>query len=365
VRILLVTKAFSRTSGGAENHIYNLVQQLKDTHDFTILTSATHNDLVDGVNIIRLPSTLRVMDYIFSAKLKRVLKSMIDQFDLVHCHNYCCYYVDTAARIAKQHGKPLVITNHGVFPSRNMFTAALMFLYNHTIGIRTWRLADTIISVSDFAKQTIVRMGAPARNNRVIHNGIDLDEFDFISSDVVRHQGIILYVGRIVPEKGLDFLVDALSTMDKGSYRLLVAGDDSTPYGANVRRRVEARGLSRRVLLCGKQERKSLIKMYRSSSVFVLPSSYEPFGIVLLEAMAAGLPVVATRVGGVPEILAGTRNRMVSFGDVDGLARAIKDLAGRKDIGEQNLTYVKRFRTSVMAKETERIYLKFGEAKHR
>ncbi|MFH0979295.1 MAG: glycosyltransferase family 4 protein [Candidatus Woesearchaeota archaeon] len=355
MKILLVAKTFSKTSGGAENHIYNLVQQLKKKHDFTIVTSDEYKDSVPGVKIIRLPIDFRIMNYIVSTKLKSLLNGIIGKFDLVHCHNYCCYFVDTAARIAKKHGKPLVITNHGVFPSRNMFTAMLMFIYNKTVGIRTWKLADKIISVSEFSRQRIIQLGAPKDNNSVIYNGIDLSEFER-EPNQRRQNKRILYVGRIVPEKGLNFLVKSLSKIRDQNFKLIVAGDDSTNYARMVKKNAASLAVSNKVRFLGKQERKSLIRLYKSSGVFVLSSSYEPFGIVIIEAMAAGLPVIATRVGGVPEIVDGTRNRMVPYGNINIMAKSIEEMAGRNDIGKENRKYVRRFSIKIMAEKTDRIY---------
>lgn len=359
LKILLVAKTFSRTSGGVENHIYNLVEQLKKRHDFTIITSDEHKDVLPGAKIIRLPMSFRVMNYIYSRQMKKYLSDIMMSVDIVHCHNYCCYYVDTAARMAKKCNKPLVITNHGVFPSRNSITAVFMAAYNTLIGVNTWRLADKIISVSNFSRNRIIEIGAPEGNNVVIHNGISLREFrvkgnrkQFLKPD----EKMIIYAGRIVKEKGLGFLIDAFKEATSiRRCKLFVAGDDTTAYADEMKRKTNSLGL-KSVVFLGKMDRTSLVRLYKSGDLFALPSAYEPFGIVLLEAMAAGLPIVASKVGGVPEILAGTGNLMVCHGDTKGFAKAMLRILGNREIGKSNMKHVQKFTISAMAEKTDKIY---------
>jgi glycosyltransferase involved in cell wall biosynthesis len=368
MRILIVMKMFSSTSGGAENQVYNMVMHLKHKHNFTIVCSnAVETGSIKGVTITTLPVSFRFMYYIYSRKLKQSLEKIIPSFDLVHCHNYCCYYVDTAARMAKKNGVPLVITNHGIFPSRNFVTAIMMFFYNKLIGSKTLNLADKILSINECSMEKMNRIGAPVNRNIVVHNGINLQEFkvapdrNYRKRIAMANEKVVVYASRLEPEKGLGFLVESLEeALTKGkNLKLAVAGDDTTSYAGKVKKLIMKKGLEKRVIFLGRLDRKELVQLYKSGSVFALPSAYEPFGVVLLEAMACGLPIVATNVGGVPEILAGTGNALVDYGDTNGFAESILEMAGKRGVGEANKIHVMRYSYPNIAKQIDDVYSSF------
>ncbi len=172
------------------------------------------------------------------------------------------------------------------------------------------------------------------RRARVIHNGVRVADF----ADVVPHhedEPYVFALGRHVPQKGFDTLLEAMARLGAPGpepagprpRRLLLAGDG--PERPALEARARALGLADRVRFLGVTDRPTTAALFAGADLFVLPSRHEPFGIVSLEAMAAGTPVVATRVGGVAEIVAdGTTGLLVAPEDPIALARAIERVGG-------------------------------------
>ena len=159
---------------------------------------------------------------------------------------------------------------------------------------------------------------------QVVHNGIDLSSFA-VPVPYSHPRPYILGIGRHVPQKGFDVLLQAFALAGQASHDLLLAGDG--PERPALERLAADLKLGDRVRFVGRADRPAAVSLFAGCSFFVLPSRQEPQGIVNLEAMAAGKAVLATRVGGVPEIVTdGETGLLVPAEDVSALAGAIKRL---------------------------------------
>jgi glycosyltransferase involved in cell wall biosynthesis len=167
----------------------------------------------------------------------------------------------------------------------------------------------------------------------VIYNGIDLADFDGVAPHS-EEEPYILGIGRLVPQKGFDLLVRAFASANIRGWKLLIAGEG--PERDMLEKLIGDLGLQERVRLVGRADRATAVALFQGCELFALPSRMEPLGIVNLEAMAAGKPVVAARVGGVPEIVReGETGVLFPPGDECALAAALVGFASNRELREK------------------------------
>jgi alpha-maltose-1-phosphate synthase len=234
--------------------------------------------------------------------------------DVVHTHTW---YASMAGFWAKKlYNVPFVLTTHSLEPLRGWKAEQLGSGYAMSSWIERTAIldADAVIAVSNGTKQDILRVYPVAEERiHVIYNGIDLDEYQkATSTSALESFGVdvsvpyVLFVGRITRQKGVTHLVDAIRYLPPDTQVVLCAGAPDTPeLAAEMRQKVdEARAFNPRIVWIEKMVSKpEVIQLYSHARVFCCPSVYEPFGIINLEAMACGAPVVASATGGILEVV--------------------------------------------------------------
>jgi starch synthase len=234
--------------------------------------------------------------------------------DVVHCHTW---YADMAGFLAKRlWGMPLVLTTHSLEPLRPWKVEQLGNAYHLSSWMeRTTILdADAIVAVSQETRADVLRFfPVDASRVHVIHNGIDLDQYrpDPATGYLEQHgidpdRPYVLFVGRITRQKGIIHLVNAIPDIDRSLQVVLCAGAPDTPeIGAEMTQRVGEVSAGRDGVIWVREmvAREAAIQLYSHAAVFCCPSVYEPFGIINLEAMACETAVVASAVGGIPEVV--------------------------------------------------------------
>ena len=234
--------------------------------------------------------------------------------DLVHCHTWYTHLGGIMAKL--NYGIPLVITVHSLEPLRPWKREQLGGGYDFSLWVEKTALemADAVIAVSEETKRDVLSLfDVKEERIRVIHNGIDLSEYQAKEdSETLRSLGVdpkrpyLLFVGRITRQKGIIHLVRAIRSMNPGFQIVLCAGAPDTPeIAAEMKEAVaSARQHHPDIVWIEKMvSRPEAIILYSGATVFVCPSIYEPFGIINLEAMACGTPVVASAVGGIKEVV--------------------------------------------------------------
>jgi alpha-maltose-1-phosphate synthase len=234
--------------------------------------------------------------------------------DVVHCHTW--YSMMGGLWVKILNGIPLVITTHSLEPLRPWKEEQLGRGYQLSLWIERTGLnsADAVIAVSEVMKHEVLECyDLDERKVHVIYNGIDVDVFRPQDSEpVLRKYGIptdrpyLLFVGRITRQKGVLHLVEALNHVAPELQAVLLAGaPDTEEIGLEMEAAVSKLKESRPGVHWIPQMLAvpELMRFYSGATLFVCPSIYEPFGIINLEAMACACPVVASRVGGIPEVV--------------------------------------------------------------
>jgi L-malate glycosyltransferase len=320
--------------GGAERVLENVISRIDRTRFEPILCSLrepgamAHGVAASGVRVesLGLRDAARAADIVRGARrLARLLDR--ERIDLVHSFLYRANVLARlAARFSSRH--PIVLTGHHSLtppPSGRIGVWAERL---------THRLSDRCVAVSGAVRRRLLGEHAPERIVDVIDNGVDCEYFASArSSDALRRElglcerGLVVGgAGRLTPVKGFDLLIDAVAAVRNAGVDavLLLAGNG--PSEAALRARARERSIAEHVFLLGVQS--DLRRFYAALDVFVLSSLEEASPTVVLEAMAAGRPVVATRCGGSLEMVEdGVSGLLVQAGRTDALTGAILRVA--------------------------------------
>ena len=227
-------------------------------------------------------------------------------------------------------------------------------------NLRSWwtRQADKIIVPSQYLAQWVKKWGVPEEKIHVIYNAVE--NLDGIKPKLIplTTNIKIITVGRLVPWKNINGLIEAVSELD--DVGLVIVGDG--PERSKLETLTQRLGIRERVYLAGQRSKKETLSLMCACNIFVLNSSYEGLPHVILEAMALGLPVVATDVGGVSEVISdGENGFLINFSKSSAeLVLQIKTLIKEKDIRvilarNGRLHALKSFSVSRMIQETEEI----------
>ena len=234
---------------------------------------------------------------------------------VVHAHTW---YVQFAGFMAKKlWGIPFVLTTHSLEPLRPWKVEQLGNAYHLSSWIENNGIteADAVIAVSQETRNDVLRCfpSVDPAKVKVIHNGIDLQQYRYNpTTEALTRRGVdpekpfVLFVGRITRQKGIIHLVNAIPQIDPSIQVVLCAGAPDTPeIGREMAEGVEAVSKNRPGVIWIREmlPRDEVIQFYSHATVFCCPSVYEPFGIINLEAMACETAVVASAVGGIPEVV--------------------------------------------------------------
>lgn len=316
MRIDLLTKEYPpEIYGGAGVHVAELVKALRATQEVQVRCFGAPRSESD-VTAYRVPVELEKAN----AALQTLAVDLQMAQDaagasLVHSHTW---YANEAGRLAQSlHGIPHVVTAHSLEPLRPWKAEQLGggYVVSSNIERTAFETADAVIAVSGGMRDDILRSYPnidPAKVH-VVHNGIDCDKWQPRHDPAVLErwgidpaQPAITFVGRITRQKGLPYLLAALENLPAHVQVILCAGAPDTPEIMREVQTAVAKLQTTRSGVIWIEEHLPVAELsviLSASTVFVCPSVYEPLGIVNLEAMACGIPVVGTATGGIPEVI--------------------------------------------------------------
>ena len=307
--------------------------------------------------------------YVFAPGM--VTSFLSKKADLIHTHSYG-YFQNHAAWIKEKfQSTPWVITPH-FHPSWSMWGGAkrrtLRDFYDSKIGKSTMESADLITCVSKHERDMLVsEIGLEHDNIKIIYNGVNWEDWKEIPDTRTFRQEypyvpekFVLFAGRLATNKGLPDLIEAVSLLEfAGDVDLVLMGADMG-LGDDLDKIADSRNVKMHRL--GHVEDDVYRSALSAASILVLPSEYEAFGIVLLEAAAAATPVIGTRAGGIPEAMADEENGfLVEYNDpgmlADKLSLLLDDEKLCQELGDRGRMFSERFSWSSIVDQLETEYL--------
>ncbi|MBD7913653.1 glycosyltransferase [Clostridium sp. Sa3CUN1] len=281
-------------------------------------------EIEDGLKTYRyknynfLPKNPKMFN-VFNKRLEKLYKEIVKkegQVDIIHCHSSFWAGI-SAAYIAKKYGIPLIITEH------SSLKTAIYIKDSYKPYIKeSYLSADTLISVGNGLKKEIQEITG-RRDIKVIHNLIPVENF-YISNNK-NSKFTFFSLAFLEGEKGFDILLKAFSKYFKNSKtRLLIGGDGSQKsFLINLTKELE---IESQVEFLGRLSREEVAKYMSLCDLFVLPSKYETFGVVYIEALASGKPIIGAFNGGAEDIINKNNGLIVKVNDVDALGIAMKNI---------------------------------------
>ncbi len=324
MKILMLTWEYPpRIVGGIAKVVYDLSKRLiKDGHEVTVVTykegEAPYYENDKGVEVYRVDNYMinpnNFIDWIMQLNFNLIAKASEimnknGKFDVIHAHDWL---VANAAKTLKtSYNIPIVATIHATESGRNGGIRDEQQRYiNDTEWMLTYEASEVIVN-SNYMKNEVQRLfGLPFEKINVIPNGINQNiyngierNYEFRRKYARDNEKIIMCAGRLVYEKGFQYLIDAAP---KILYRyhdakFIIAGKGGMLN--ELKAKANYLGISDKVYFTGQLSPKELYTMYRCADIAVFPSTYEPFGLVAIEGMFAGTPIVVSDIGGLNEIV--------------------------------------------------------------
>lgn len=325
MKILMLTWEYPpRVVGGISKVVYDLSHKMvKEGNEVTVVTykdgdNVKYYENDKGVEVYRVDNYMirpnNFIDWIMQLNFNMITKAneIINKngkFDVIHAHDWLVAY--SAKSIKESYNIPLISTIHATESGRNNGIHDETQRYiNDSEWMLTYESSEVIVN-SNYMKNEVQRLfGLPYDKINVIPNGVNLQlfsnvniDYDFRRQYAMDNEKIILYVGRLVYEKGIQNLIAAMPKILERYHdsKLIICGRGGMID--ELREQVKYLGIENKVYFAGYCDSKKMQKMYKCADVAVFPSTYEPFGIVAIESMLSGTPTIVSDVGGLNEII--------------------------------------------------------------
>lgn len=388
MNVLQTCIRFPPAPGGAETHVLEISKLLKSKgYNISVYTSDLYKEVpftrkkdwgnsVEGIPVkrFRAYSMPGELHYVFIPGLaKAILRS---KHDLIHAHSYGYFQVNISGLNKSLRDTPFVLTPH-FHPPWSMWGGdkrkQLRKIYDKLLAPPVLNSVDRIIGVSHHEMELLQQIiEFDTSKIRYIPNGIDFSRFDPIPKpdkfrrkyNIKEEDNTILYVGRLASNKGLEVLIDSAPNVLKEhpDTRFVFVGEDEGMKSLLIEKSKKLGILNRILFTDHIKDYELFLSAYAACDVFVLPSEYEAFGIVLLEAQACKKPVIGTRVGGVPEAIGDEgAGVVVEYNDSAALAtetnKLLADPSLRKKMGKIGRKRVReKFTWGTIVEQIEKVY---------
>ena len=346
-----------------------LVERGHEVHVISFLNDEGDYDL-NGINVHGLSSYYDLAD-LYSVKTPLCIPEIEELLteinpDILHMHHRTSLVEFFPDKLKEVSEAPLISTVHcssgDVYPTS--FKNPFYYLHYKAMSNVLEDHSDEIISVSQYNKEKLIENGVSEDKVEVIKNGVDPEGFDKVSRkegremfDIGEKEKIILFTGRLSSEKGLHYLISGFKDLEEENVSLKICGDGPLKNVYKIQGKTDSR-----IEFMGELHEKELTGIYKASDVFVFPSTNpEPQGISLLEAMASELPVIASDIGGIPEVVNEDCGILVEAKSSNEITQALRDLIKnserRERLGKNGRSYVENNHDwEEITSKTEKVY---------
>lgn len=373
MKVLMLTWEYPpHKVGGVASHSQNLARSLsRKGHEVSVLTYGEEEkkEVKGGVEVhrVKVGSAQDVVTWSlmlnqeFQKKGGEILRER--DFDLIHAHDW--HSVPSAVSLKKATELPFIFTLHSTEEGRSGIHSNMSRFINDLEWYGTYE-ADEVITVGKDLKGEIHhRFSVPKEKLHYVPNGVDMERFS--SAESVRDEialdweDIVLFVGRLCHQKGVSDLIDAMPKVldNHPGTKFVVAGRGAVDHYRNM---AEERGVGDKAYFTGFVPEEKLVDLYKSADATIMPSVYEPFGIVALESMAVKTPVVASYVGELKETIVHEWCGLHTYpGNPDsiswGIQMALSDKTWNEWLGKNGKKRVEdNYRWGMVAELTSSIY---------
>lgn len=369
-----------RIVGGIARHVFGLAKALTaEGHDVGVVTldfpGAPDYEEVEGFKVYRSKTEVGhpnflTWAFLFNHFLEKQLAAANKDFgfDLIHIHDWLV----APSGIGFKHfcGKPLVCTMHSTEHGRSSLHDPDSFMID---GMEWWacfEAARIVVTSNSMKGEVCGHFNVSGEKVAVIPNAIDVEKYDVgVDRWSVRrrfgvgdHEKLVLYVGRLVPQKGIEYLIRAVPRISRRfpEAKFVIVGEGW--MRGHLEWLADQSGQRWRINFTGFISDEDLIALTKSADAMVVPSIYEPFGIVALEGMAAGVPVVASQVGGLAEVVEHDKTGVYAYSRSPdsiawGVERVLSDQGYRDWLVKNGHDAVKsRFSWGAVARQTVDVY---------
>ena len=321
--------------GGVGVHIHTLAKELVNQGHEVYVITYPHKDIkdIDGIHVIGTKglNISGVRGLMFKRNAKKALENLLEKEDIDLIHGHYLFPAGAAAvEVGKDHGIKTYVTAHG----SDMFEVYKKQPIMRSTIKNVLKKADVVLAVSNALRHEIIATGVTGISDktRICWNSVDIDKFSTDENTTFRDEHkltdkpIVLFVGNLIKRKNVESLLEA-KRIANSDYYLVVVGDG--PLFKKLNKKVEEENI-RDVIFTG--SRTDVESIIPSCDVLVLPSFSESFGLVLIEALACGKPVIGSNVGGITEIITEDVGLLVNPEKVSSIARAIDDVINDEEL---------------------------------
>ena len=374
MKVLMVTPFYSPVIGGTESFIQSTSLKLNEIGIQTDVLSLDFDDNlhplwknVEGhmdrstIIKIRCIRAIRLLKLVQVGMIPGPFQTLMREYDIIHYHNETDLSLPFFSFFIK---KPKIMHCH-------CLDVSYPFYKKNPASRQVFKkISNMYIAVSRSIQRLLIDLGIPNNKIRIVPNGVDTDVFRPNNKDKASNS--LLFVGRIVPNKGLHILLKSLEHV-RTPVTLEIIGPSSSFYPEYYDEILTSintvnETTIHKISFLGPQTKAEMVRWYQRATIFVCPSLSEPFGIVNLEALSCGTPVIASSVGGIPEVVKDNKNGiLVPSGAPVELADAIQSLLDNQNLrsvfGEEGReSVVKNFSSEAIAMHLLKIYTSLLES---